>query len=87
MSQQTRVSQPIYSLLPLESEGFDSLAELALNMRWRLAMGTSRSAPHDLSAAGEKTLLDNPTTYHVEARSVAILLARKQKSAWGGGFV
>jgi starch phosphorylase len=29
-----RVSHPIYSLLPTEVEGFDSLAELALDMRW-----------------------------------------------------
>jgi starch phosphorylase len=34
MSNQTRVSSPIYSLLPTEVEGFDSLAELALDMRW-----------------------------------------------------
>ena len=34
MSKQTRVSHPIYSLLPMEVEGFDSLAELALDMRW-----------------------------------------------------
>ena len=34
MSEQTRVSNPIYSLLPTEVEGFDSLAELALDMRW-----------------------------------------------------
>jgi len=34
MSQQTRVTHPIYGLLPTEIEGFDSLAELALNMRW-----------------------------------------------------
>ena len=34
MSDQTRVSHPIYSLLPTEIEGFDSLAELALDMRW-----------------------------------------------------
>ena len=34
MSKQTRVSNPIYSLLPTEVEGFDSLAELALDMRW-----------------------------------------------------
>jgi starch phosphorylase len=33
MSKQTRVSHPIYNL-PAETEGFDSLAELALNMRW-----------------------------------------------------
>ena len=34
MSKQTRVSHPIYNLLPTEIEGFDSLAELALDMRW-----------------------------------------------------
>jgi starch phosphorylase len=34
MSTRTRVSHPIYNLLPTEIEGFDSLAELALDMRW-----------------------------------------------------
>jgi starch phosphorylase len=34
MSKQTRASHPIYGLLPMEVEGFDSLAELALDMRW-----------------------------------------------------
>jgi|ERR1051326_342100 starch phosphorylase len=34
MSEQTRVTHPIYRLLPTEIEGFDSLAELALDMRW-----------------------------------------------------
>src|SRR5208282_1403534 len=34
MSDQARVGHPIYSLLPTEVEGFDSLAELALDMRW-----------------------------------------------------
>jgi starch phosphorylase len=34
MSKRTRVSSPIHSLLPAEIEGFDSLAELALDMRW-----------------------------------------------------
>jgi starch phosphorylase len=33
MTNQTRASHPIYNLLPVEIEGFDSLAELALNMR------------------------------------------------------
>jgi starch phosphorylase len=33
MSDKTRVS-PIYSLLPTDIEGFDSLAELALDMHW-----------------------------------------------------
>src|SRR4030042_1673823 len=34
MTNQTPVSKPIYSLLPTDVEGFDSLAELALDMRW-----------------------------------------------------
>ncbi|MGA2149581.1 MAG: alpha-glucan family phosphorylase [Bryobacteraceae bacterium] len=34
MSKQARAGHPIYSLLPTEIEGFDSLAELALDMRW-----------------------------------------------------
>jgi len=33
MDEKIRVSNPIYSLLPSDVEGFDSLAELALNMR------------------------------------------------------
>jgi starch phosphorylase len=34
MSKQIRASHPIYSLLPMEVEGFDTLAELALDLRW-----------------------------------------------------
>ena len=34
MSTRPRVSHPIYNLLPTEIEGFDSVAELALDMRW-----------------------------------------------------
>ncbi len=34
MSKQIRVSNPIHSFLPLEVEGFDSLAELALDMHF-----------------------------------------------------
>ncbi len=34
MSKKNRVSHPIYNLLPMEVEGFDSLAELALDLRW-----------------------------------------------------
>jgi glycogen operon protein len=63
------------------------LPPLPPGYRWRLAVDTSRSAPQDLSVAGEETLLDNSTTYRVEARSSAILLARKQESALGGGSV
>ena len=34
MTEQKRVSHPLYNLLPTEIDGFNSLAELALNMRW-----------------------------------------------------
>jgi starch phosphorylase len=34
MPKHTHASHPIYSLLPTEIEGFDSLAELALDMHW-----------------------------------------------------
>src|ERR1700726_3531196 len=34
MSKQSGVGHSIYNLLPNEIEGFDSLAELALDMRW-----------------------------------------------------
>ncbi len=34
MSDQIRVSHPIYNLLPTEIDGFDSLAELALDLQW-----------------------------------------------------
>ena len=34
MSQLSRVSHRLYDLPPTEIEGFDSLAELALDMRW-----------------------------------------------------
>jgi isoamylase len=63
------------------------LPPLPLGYSWRLAVDTFRSTPQDLSAEGEETLLDNSTAYHVEARSGAILLARKQEAALGGGSV
>jgi len=34
MSEQTHLGHPIYGLLPTDVEGFDSLAELAFDMRW-----------------------------------------------------
>nr|MDA8218405.1 alpha-glucan family phosphorylase [Dehalococcoidales bacterium] len=40
MSRQTRVSHPIYGILPLDIEGFDSLAELALDVRWSWSHAT-----------------------------------------------
>jgi glycogen operon protein len=60
---------------------------LPQGLRWHLAVDTSRLAPQDLFAAGEEALVDDSKTYNVEARSSAILVARKQKSASGGGPV
>jgi starch phosphorylase len=40
MSRDTRVSHPIYNLLPTEVDGFDSLAALALDMRWSWSHAT-----------------------------------------------
>jgi starch phosphorylase len=40
MSDQSRVSRPIYSLLPTGIDGVDSLAELALDMRWSWSHAT-----------------------------------------------
>src|ERR1700729_3157812 len=34
MSEITRASHPVYQLLPTEIPGFESLAELALDMHW-----------------------------------------------------
>jgi hypothetical protein len=34
MSNQIRASHPMYHLMPTGIEGFDSLAELALDMHW-----------------------------------------------------
>jgi starch phosphorylase len=34
LKKETRVSNPVYAFFPTEVEGFDSLAELALDMRW-----------------------------------------------------
>jgi starch phosphorylase len=40
MSEETSVSTPVYSYLPKDVEGFDSLAELALDMRWSWSHAT-----------------------------------------------
>ena len=42
MSKQPSVSPPTYGLLPTEVQGFDSLAELALDMRWSWNHATDR---------------------------------------------
>ena len=40
MSKSSRVDHPIYAFLPVDVEGFESLAELALDMRWSWHHGT-----------------------------------------------
>jgi isoamylase len=64
-----------------------SLPPLPLGYRWHLAVDTFRSAPQDLFAERKEALVDNSKTYRLEARSSAILLARKNESVSGGGSV
>ena len=74
----------LYLMFNAGSEETDfGLPPLPPGCRWHLGVDTSRSAPQDLSPAGEETLLDDSRTYHVKARSSAILLARKQESFLG----
>ncbi len=44
--------------------------------RWHLAVDTAGESPHDLFAAGEEPLWDDPQTYSLSPRSSVILLAR-----------
>jgi starch phosphorylase len=57
MSKQTPVSKPNYSLLPTDVEGFDSLAELALDMRWSWNHADDEVWPH---AQGKLCCLTRP---------------------------
>ena len=50
MSKQTRGLSPLYSFLPAEIEGFDELAELALDLRGRT---DARGAALELAQAND----------------------------------
>ncbi len=63
------------------------LPPLPRGFHWHQAIDTSRSAPQDLFAEGEEPLMVNSETYRLEARSSAILLARKQESVSEKGTV
>lgn len=52
------------------------LPPLKPGTQWHLAVDTSGETPHDLFAAGEEPLLEDPQTYHLSPRSSAILLAQ-----------
>jgi glycogen operon protein len=54
------------------------LPALPPRARWHVAVDTARDTPHDLFAAGEEPLWEGPQTYHLSARSSAILLARDE---------
>ena len=56
MSKQARVSHPIHSLLPTEIEGFDSLAELALDMRWSWNHATETSGGSLIPSCGKSLI-------------------------------
>jgi isoamylase len=44
--------------------------------RWHLAVNTAQATPHDMFAAGEEPLLEDPLVYRLAAHSSAILLLR-----------
>jgi glycogen operon protein len=46
--------------------------------RWRLAVDTAREAPQDLLAVGAEMAVDGSKPYSLQARSSAILVARKR---------
>jgi len=50
------------------------LPPLLPGTRWHLAVDTSREAPDDLFADGEKPIWEDPHTYHLNPRSSVILL-------------
>ena len=78
----------LYLMFNADTEKTDfGLPPLPAGFCWRLAVDTSRSSPQELSAAGQEALLENSMAYHLEGRSSAILLARKQESASGTGSV
>ena len=53
------------------------LPSVLQGMRWHLAVDTSREAPHDLFAASEEPLWEDPRTYRLSPRSSVVLLARR----------
>ena len=73
MSEQTRVSHPIYGLLPTEVEGFGPLAELALDLRW----SWNHYADNVCLRRARNRFGKIPETYHLSPRSGAVLLARR----------
>ncbi len=61
----------IYLMFNVGSQGADfNLPKIPLDVSWYLAIDTSR-------LLSQETLIENPKAYHLEARSSAILLARK----------
>jgi isoamylase len=68
------VKNMIYIMFNAGSQGADfNLPKMPLDVNWYLAIDTSR-------LLSQETLIENPKTYHLEAQSSVILLARKHLS-------
>lgn len=52
MSDPAGASQPAYGRLPTEIEGFESLAELALNLRWCGTIAPTRCGGRSILSSG-----------------------------------
>jgi glycogen operon protein len=69
----------LFLMFNASANGIDfALPALPQGFRWHLAVDTSRSAPQDLFTAGEEMAVERSKPHHLEARSSAILVARKQ---------
>jgi glycogen operon protein len=68
--------EKIYLMFNAGTEGADFNLPTTL-YGWYLAVDTSRLPAQDFSAIGKETLIEKSKAYHLEARSSAILLARK----------
>jgi len=69
----------LFLMFNASTNGIDfGLPALPRGFRWHVAVDTARSAPQDQFTAGEEMAVDSSKPYSLEARSSAILVARKQ---------
>jgi glycogen operon protein len=67
----------LYLMFNASKEEVDFLLPLKHSQaRWYIAFDTATKEPHDLFAAGEEPLLEDPRVYRLDAHSSAILLLR-----------
>lgn len=61
MSAPTQISYPLCNLLHTDVEGFGSLVESALHMRWHLTFDASHEEPEDVFTEAQQPFWEVPT--------------------------